>query len=472
MFELTAILVVAGLTVCVADWRSGMLICILVGFLADTLRKVTPDQPVYFVVLVGIFVAAVAVGFIRQHGLVDFTRIRVLQGSFRVPLILFLAWLLVASIVSLLRYGNVALVGIGLLSYLAPLPGFLIAYYYGLRVQSAIDFVKFYVICAILMLSGIFLSFGGVESPLLEEVGSGVLIHIPGGFLDSYPGFLRSTEGAAWHAGAAISLILVLTVSGVVRWPKWIVAILVISLLVAGLLTGRRKMLMEVLIFAGMYAALLLAYRREAGRLAVIALIMAGLLGVTGMVGLGDSETGGRQRFDAYLERGATVFDEADDRFAELGLGSVSWALSGHGFFGGGLGVASQGGQHFGGGAGRFGGAGEGGLGKIVAELGVPGLVLVAWLVLAMLAYLRRVIPVVARLNDPIVPFYLGLVSILGANIPLFIVATQILGDPFVLLLLGWMLGFSMAISEIVLTTYESKKAGQSVNSRTPAYAG
>ncbi len=159
MLLIILILAVGGLAVCAADWRSGMLICILVGFLSDTVRKVVPDQPIYFVVVVGVFVGAVVVGFLRQHGWVNFTNIRVLRGAVRIPLIFFLIWLAFEAIVSFGRYGSFSLVGIGLLSYLAPVPGFLIAYYYGLRVQSVVDFVKFYVICALLMLSGIFLSF-------------------------------------------------------------------------------------------------------------------------------------------------------------------------------------------------------------------------------------------------------------------------------------------------------------------------
>jgi hypothetical protein len=116
------------------------------------------------------------------------------------------------------------------------------------------------------------------------------------------------------------------------------------------------------------------------------------------------------------------------------------------------VGIVSQGGQHFGGGSGRFGGAGEGGLGKIVAELGVPGLVLVGWMVVALFVYLRQLVVKVARLDNPIVPLFLGLVAFLAANVPLFIVATQIFGDLFVLLILGWVFGFAIAASEVVLS--------------------
>lgn len=450
------------------DWRGGMLVCVAVGFLADTVRKVAPDQPIYFTVVICVFVGAVTVGFIQQHGFSRFMGVKILRGPLKVPLTAFMGWLILESVVSFARYGSIALVGIGLLSYLVPIPGFLLAYYYGLRVRYSIRFVKVYVVFSSVMLSGIFLSFIGVASPLLDEVGTGVLIYIPGGVLDSYPGFLRSTEGAAWHAATAISLILVLTVSGVVRWPKILVAVLIVLLISAGLLTGRRKMLMEVLIFAGIYGALLLLYSREAGRMMVIGAIMAALLGIVGVFKMADSPSRQSQRFDVYVARGATVFDEAEDRFSKLGLGSVVWALEGYGFFGGGVGVASQGAQHFGGGAGRFGGAGEGGLGKIAAELGVPGLALVGWIVAALFVYVRRLVSKVARLDNPIVPMFLGLIAFLAANVPLFIVATQIFGDPFVLLILGWLLGFSMAASEVVLSAETGRTQRSSGAEKSP----
>jgi hypothetical protein len=457
MFVLISTVAVLGLWLCVMDWRSGMLTCISVGFLADTARKITPDQPVYFTVIICVFVGAVTAGFIQRYGFARFVDIKILKEPIRIPIALFIVWLFVESISSFTHYGSIALVGIGLLSYLAPIPGFLLAYYYGLRVRYSIRFVKMYILFACVMLSGIFLSFFGVGSPLLDEIGTGVLIYIPGGVLDSFPGFLRSTEGAAWHAATAISLILVLTVSGVVRWPKMLVAIMIVVLISAGLLTGRRKMLMEVLIFAGIYGTLLLLYSREAGRMMVIGAMMAALLGIVGAFNLTDNPSRQSQRFDAYVARGATVFDEAEDRFSKLGLGSVVWALEGYGFFGGGVGVASQGAQHFGGGAGRFGGAGEGGLGKIAAELGVPGLVLIAWIVGALFVYLRGLITRVARVDNPIVPMFLGLIAFLAANVPLFIVATQIFGDPFVLLILGWLLGFSIAAAQVVLSVEEGR---------------
>ena len=120
-----------------------------------------------------------------------------------------------------------------------------------------------------------------------------------------------------------------------------------------------------------------------------------------------------------------------------LGLEPVQWAIDGFGWLGGGLGVASQGAQHFGGGAEVFGGAGEGGLGKITAELGVPGLVIALWFGFAAVRYGWHVLMFVSQRSATVARLAYGLVAFLVANLAVFFVATQVFGDLFVLLAAG-----------------------------------
>jgi hypothetical protein len=129
----------------------------------------------------------------------------------------------------------------------------------------------------------------------------------------------------------------------------------------------------------------------------------------------------------------------------------VGWAWNAGGFFGIGAGAASQGSQHFATeGLIEMRGAAEGGLGKIVLELGMPGLVL-ALLAAALIARnLRRVLDHAAVRDPELLKLSLGMVALLAANVPVFIGASQIYGDPFVLILLGSMLGFVFAIPRIV----------------------
>ena len=102
--------------------------------------------------------------------------------------------------------------------------------------------------------------------------------------------------------------------------------------------------------------------------------IGATLLLVAG--GILDSETdSGAQRTDEYrlfLERGKTVFEEAPDRLVSMSIGQAGWATRVTGLLGAGVGVATTGARHVGTIGEQFGGIGEGGVGKIVGELGIP----------------------------------------------------------------------------------------------------
>ncbi len=146
------------------------------------------------------------------------------------------------------------------------------------------------------------------------------------------------------------------------------------------------------------------------------------------------------------MQRAASVVEDVPDRFDNLGFATIEWAVQRYGLFGGGLGVGTSGTAQFGGGAAVFGGAGEGGLGKITAELGIPGLILIAWLLISFARHIWRILrftswhsPYVSRLS-------FGLVAFLIANAAVFSVATQIFVDIFVLITLGLTLGFVLAM--------------------------
>ena len=45
-----------------AEWRIGLLMCLAIAVVQDPLRKLTPDQPVVFVVLAGVVFGAAFMG--------------------------------------------------------------------------------------------------------------------------------------------------------------------------------------------------------------------------------------------------------------------------------------------------------------------------------------------------------------------------------------------------------------------------
>src|SRR5439155_16659418 len=98
------------------------------------------------------------------------------------------------------------------------------------------------------------------------------------------------------------------------------------------------------------------------------------------------------QIYDAYALRAQSVFEDVGTRVANFGFLPVTWVYDSWGFFGAGVGTGSQGMQHFGGWDLVNNGAAEAGLGKIMLELGVPGLFVMAWLGYSMLRYVNRIL--------------------------------------------------------------------------------
>jgi hypothetical protein len=173
-------------------------------------------------------------------------------------------------------------------------------------------------------------------------------------------------------------------------------------------------------------------------------------------------------RFRGYAVRGQSVFEDIPNRVANLGVAPVGWAIDQFGWFGAGLGTGTQQGS------GREGaivvnnGAAEGGFGKITMELGVPGLIVVAWLGFAFVRYLLRVLDFTARTSMVHARIAFGLLAFLAAKGASFSVATQAFSDLFVLLLMGWAVGFVLAMP--VLAARAKARAAQSAPVVAPTF--
>ena len=68
-------------------------------------------------------------------------------------------------------------------------------------------------------------------------------------------------------------------------------------------------------------------------------------------------------------------------------------------------------------------------------------------------SYSWKMMKIVSKYKSPFTPLFYGLFSFLCVNILSFIIATQIFGDMFVLLMLGWVLGFFAALAQVIITT-------------------
>jgi hypothetical protein len=470
-FEIYGLLAVA-MAVCFANWRTGVFICFVVGFLQDPVRKLMPGEPVFMTALVGVPLAMTVLGAHLRRVRISFKPIHAWNKSLRIPLGLFVLLVLVQTVVGFINTGSAIIAGIGLLAYLAPLPAILLGYQFSRSARDIIKLLKFYALGSILMVSGIYLSYLGYDWKALVSVGAGLIAFAPTGEkLVLYAGFFRSPEIAAWHAAASVCLLISLAV--VIRRQtlfKLGAGALAPFLLGAILLTGRRKFLVEIFLFLSSYGLLLLWSQRTAIKSAALmrlALIFAAGVAAAsvGYIFLASDVT--TTNALPYYTRGASVQKDVGERVSVMTLESFQYVIAQNGLLGSGAGTGSQGAQHFGGGSQIVGAAAEGGFAKVLAELGVPGLVLLLWLAISLARYLWSVLSVIKEGDPQLSKLAFGLLAFLVTNGFVYAIAHQVFGDPFVLIILGFFLGFVMAMPRIVQNGQRAKSEEQGAKGRS-----
>lgn len=439
-----AVLGVAAL-VALDNWRAGLLLVIPVGFLQDPLRKLAAGQPVFFLTMAaGVFAIVFATLWARGAPL----RLSYIYGrdrGLRHAWVAFITVVVAQSAHTLFRYRSPIVCGLGLANYLAPMASLMAAFLYACDEARVWRFARLYAACAVPCCLTVYLSywFGG-DWDILKDIGafSGreMLIYAFDTVFYSYPGIFRVGEIAAWHAATASAVLIILATNTRSPSTRAAFGLLVIALVGAVLLTGRRKMLMALTLFVASYASCFALFWGEMKRLTgfIVAVALAGTVVLF------------RAEDDAnlYVRRGMTVFEEVDDRLT-MALDLFDSALHRQGLFGAGAGVAAQGTQYYQPGA-EIGGAAESGLGRIATELGLPGLVVGAWLLVSIVRHLTAVFRRIPRTCISLTPLMAGWASLVLANAATFLVATQLYGDLFILIFLGLCSGFLFAGERLV----------------------
>jgi hypothetical protein len=458
VFNLATSLLAVPVLWAFAEWRLGLILCLGTAILQDPLRKLTPGQPVLFVTFVGVVFAGMCLGVLARGISLNpnkiFKRDSRLAKSFQLLLLL----IFLEAFNSYLRFGNPMITLTGLLTYLLPFPSIVCAYQLIVREGTfrINQFIKWYIVCISLALTTVYLEYSGYDWSVLGSVGSQLIIYDPViGRMPTLAGIFRAPEIAAWHAMAAASFVVLMSFSQRTTFTRLLTAMLVAALLIGlGILTGRRKIIVEFAIFVSTYFVLWVIFEKSVGKLAIFALTGAALIGYTWLVAdlrenVMDRHDTGLSSYSRYVDHTENAFQDVPSRFVILGMAPVMWAYDGFGFFGAGLGVGTQGTQHFGGG-GTNAGAAEGGLGKIALELGVPGLFVVGWIAILIFHQFWQIMRVGSQHSRRVGRLSFGLFSFLVANVAGFSVATQAYGDLFILLILSWTLGFLFAIPILV----------------------
>lgn len=480
MPEIAFALLLLAASLAAANWRSGLALCVLTAVMQDPLRKLTPNEPSYFVLFAGVTFAAAMLGALMTGKRLTPNAIQGWKSQMGAPFSLFLLLVALQAAHSFVRFGSAQMTIIGLMSYLTPVLAIVFAYQFAVRngLEGLRSWMWFYVLAASAALSGVYLEYLDVNWAVLGEVGTGLTIYDVGTVLKAYSGFFRSSEIAAWHTASISCFLFLLLIGRRFNLPRILIALALIGLLASlGMLTGRRKFLVVVAVFVCVYFFLVFWFQKRSTRPAIF-MASAGVAAYVLVIGLiapdpGESATKRMHvdpgsKFQLYTTRSQSVFGDIPERFEKLGLNPVMWAVNSYGLFGAGLGTGSQGVQHVAASASINRGAAEGGLGKITMELGVPGLLLVFWLLWAFVRYVNKLLNAVTRLSAPHARFSYGLLAFLVANTASFSVATQVFGDLFVLLMMGWAVGFLLAMPALAARSAAALEA-RAMQQRKPA---
>jgi len=442
MFEIHIILIFL-LILSFIDWRKGLFICILVGFFQDPIRKLMPGHSVYYTVLIVPFILSVLLGLIQYQKGMRINLIFNLYPKIKLTLIIFLLIVAAQSMRTLIVTNDFNRMGIGLVSYIGPLAGVLLAFNYALEKRNVTNFLIFYLIIGFLFVTGVLAEASGYQSPVLGSVGGNHLfIYFPYRLV-LQSGLMRAAEISAWHATMVAMLSVVIFALSSPSWRKYIWLGIAGIALCAIVFTGRRK---GFYVFGGfiIIATILAFYSYAKSWKKYIGFVLLGCISILilfQLITLGDSALD----FNAYTYR--LVHEYANetpfDRFMQMTINSFQWVILHNGILGSGAGTGSQGVQHFGGAL--TGLSAEGGVSKVLAELGVPGLVLALLLFFILIRYIWNIIIYVNR-QAIYEPLTIGLSSILIAEAMHFSMANQAFGDPFIMLLMGFFAGFTLAI--------------------------
>ena len=427
--------------VCLADYRKGLLIVAAVGLLQDLVRKLATGQPTYLMGLVFVVFAATLAGALARENPRWWRRWD--WRGLRQPIALFAVALVAQALVSYMRIGSLVLIGIGLAAYAGPVAALVLGSWAGAHHGVILRFLRAYLFFAVAMASGIALYQAGFRWKSLLSVGPGLTIYDwQLGAVYLPPGFFRAPEVASWHCATAACVALILAATRGASSARWaVMGGLATFLSWCVLVTGRRKGIGELVIFLAIFAFLQVWIRGRLGRLggAVLATVLVGafLFQHYGLQERAAIQIGS-------MREGSEEGGGVSGRFLG-GVASLPRVIEVAGFLGTGLGTGTQGAQHFRSKEEEWSAISEGGLARVVAELGVPGAV-------AALLLLTRFIQTVGRkvialpdgaTSDPAI--LLGLLALIGANAVVFVSAHQIFGDPFVYIFLGLSVGFIVA---------------------------
>ena len=427
------VLVIAGCLVALFNWRWGVLAAVAVGLLQDPLRKVIPGAPAYLV-MASAPIWLCAMGAAVFSGQLRIDRFFACFPRLGLWAKIFAAYLVIPAAISATYGHNTWMITLlGAFVYATMFCVLVAGWRYPDRSGGIGAFLIFYAVAASLMLIG-----GPLEAfdlpfcrPIVgtEMMGAVWVTHRTGEAVHMLSGFFRGPDVMGWHAALLfmVAVVLALRAKGPARW-LWI-AVAIWGILNIWL-CGRRKMLSMVPIFLGCYLFLVFRFK-DVRRIGSI-------LGTVLMIGgLGWYFISSLYRSAAVEAFYLTAFTQAEEQIQRHGVDTVLSTVKQAGFWGYGLGMSQQGIHHISADKPKV--WQESGPGKLFAEFGVPGSLLLAALGFVFLKTAYLVVRGSRR--DESFYFTAGLFSVLVANLTSAVISAQIFGDPFVAMFLAVLSG-------------------------------
>ena len=438
----------------ISDWKTGIPIGLYTGFLQDPLRKIIPEQPVSLnLLIVGILILTALSAIVKFR---RFSLSEVFQNYSNLLdlLKIFIFFVFLQALNAFLRTNSPVVPILGILSYLLPLFAICLTSYYFHNARDLEKLALTYILINIVIACSIYLEWSNlVNWEILKPIGKALTItdsRISGGILISHAGIMRTSEVAAWHMGSGICATCLLFLSSSYKKLNLIALPVVMLFFSAGLLTGRRKFVATVITFLLSYLILYiltsLSISKKMSLQPLIILMFCLLLGSIALNSILDTDS-----FQAYTTRGEISVNDVQDRFSGLGLSSIQWALNYDNWMGFGAGIVSGGSQYAAGESYTLvAGAGEAGLGKIIIELGIPGFLLCVVIVYVLTQYLWKILKITHQYDSKIGSLTNGVLAFQIANFAVFTSAAQIYGDPFVLSIQGFCMGFAFTSWKLI----------------------
>jgi hypothetical protein len=425
-------LVAMSSAVALGDWRRAVYLGILLDVIRDPIRKLTPGHPVYITLAVGgVWLLAFLGMFLRNESSIQ--AFRRAYPQCRKAFYLLLLGLIPAALISLACYSKgYILIAMGGLSYTFPAIAILLGFVFARRERDLVYFAGWYSIINAVFLTGALLEFQKLPVPALGGIDMTWIRYRTGYILDLICGFYRSPDLLGLHAAHVMMFSSILTVRKNARF-RWLWIALACFAGVCLILSGRRKMIVMPVVFA-MVILYGVARQRRLHRLlqvAVVLLLIA--IGIWSILPSGVED---------HMVFATSTLDEGFQRINPVD--KVYWTLYQSGILGYGLGTATQGNYQFVDHGQRT--WQEDGVGRLAAELGLPGMLVV---LIAVWMLGREVVQALGRgKTNPL--NHLLQYALLGAflaNIASFLASHQAYsGDPSSIAIACCCLGFVLAM--------------------------